>query len=358
MQIVPDADASTFEGLHDDCLRGGEGRGFWSFKDSAPGPCDPCLGTGVLGRPGGGLPLSREAHLPCGKDRCAGPGGRYEDAYPRAHYELVPGAVAVVAPASSRVPHRAYVAGADGVVEVSFIEAGDQLDPAGANRRAWHRRVRAAGLMATPRRHRMMPGHGYEVDVVYDWHGQEYVALVTRSTACTYGPAPSRIPRPKPSAWRDVSRAARVVCMPARHYREVSTEGTMKGFFAAVGRMLAAMGAHHAGADHRGRPPRLAGCPQRLRPARSHRRGRGDGRGGSRGAHPAPVPPSPAEQWGRAALAHLMGDEPEAAAIDDAARAYLDGMTFAQQFALSKHDNVVIGRHLLGERHLDSLPRR
>ncbi|WP_261926325.1 hypothetical protein [Methylorubrum sp. GM97] len=108
--------------------------------------------------------------------------GRYEDAYPRAHYELVPGAVAVVAPASSRVPHRAYVAGADGVVEVSFIEAGDQLDPAGANRRAWHRRVRAAGLMATPRRHRMMPGHGYEVDVVYDWHGQEYVALVTRST--------------------------------------------------------------------------------------------------------------------------------------------------------------------------------
>lgn len=72
---------------------------------------------------------------------------------------------------------------------------------------------------------------------------------------------------------------------------------------------------------------------------------------------PTPVAPSPAEQWGRAALAHLMGDEPEAAAIDDAARAYLDGLTFPQQVALSKHDNVVIGRHLLGERHLESLPR-
>ena len=109
--------------------------------------------------------------------------GRYEDAYLRAHYELVPGAVAVVAPGSSRVPHRAYVGGADGVVEVSFIQAGDLIDPAGANRRAWHRRVRASGLTATPTRFRMAPGYGYEIDVVYDRHGQEYVAFCVRAAA-------------------------------------------------------------------------------------------------------------------------------------------------------------------------------
>ncbi|WP_156384030.1 hypothetical protein [Methylobacterium sp. Leaf456] len=108
--------------------------------------------------------------------------GRIEDAYPRAHYELAPGTVAVVAPGSGRVPHRAYVGRDDGTVaEISFIEAGDRLDPAGANRRAWHRRVRASGLTATPTRHRMEPGHGYEADVVYDRHGQPHVALCTRA---------------------------------------------------------------------------------------------------------------------------------------------------------------------------------
>ena len=107
--------------------------------------------------------------------------GRYVAAYPRAHYAVAPGAVVVVAPGSGRVPHRAYVGRDDGVTEVSFIEAGDRIDPAGANRRAWHRRVRASGLKATPTRHHMTAGHGYEADVVYDWHGQAYVALVTRA---------------------------------------------------------------------------------------------------------------------------------------------------------------------------------
>lgn len=107
--------------------------------------------------------------------------GRIEDAYPRAHYAVPVGTVVVVAPASSRVPQRAYVGRDDGVAEVTFVEAGDLIDPAGANRRAWNRRVRASGLKATPTRHRMTPGHGYEVDVVYDWHGQEYAALVTRA---------------------------------------------------------------------------------------------------------------------------------------------------------------------------------
>lgn len=108
--------------------------------------------------------------------------GRIEDAYPRSHYAVVPGTVVVVAPASSRVPHRAYVAGADGTVaEISFVEAGDLLDPTGVGRRAWGRRIRAAGLTATPRRFRREPGHAFETDVVYDLYGQEHIALCTKA---------------------------------------------------------------------------------------------------------------------------------------------------------------------------------
>ncbi|MEE7456784.1 hypothetical protein MPAR168_00750 [Methylorubrum populi] len=72
---------------------------------------------------------------------------------------------------------------------------------------------------------------------------------------------------------------------------------------------------------------------------------------------PAPVALSPAEQWGRGAVAYLMGEEREAAALDDAARFYLDALSLDQQIALSQNDAVVIGRHLLGERLLPSLPR-
>nr|WP_137830200.1 hypothetical protein [Methylobacterium sp. L1A1] len=72
---------------------------------------------------------------------------------------------------------------------------------------------------------------------------------------------------------------------------------------------------------------------------------------------PAPVALSPAEQWGRAAVAFLMGEEREAAALDDAARFYLDALSLDQQVALSRHDNATVGRHLLGERLLPTLPR-
>ncbi|BAQ47659.1 hypothetical protein Maq22A_c23550 [Methylobacterium aquaticum] len=73
---------------------------------------------------------------------------------------------------------------------------------------------------------------------------------------------------------------------------------------------------------------------------------------------PAPAPLSPAEAWGRAALHHMQGSPPEAsAALDDAARGYLDGLSVEQQIALSRHDTVVIGRHLLRERPLPGLPR-
>ncbi|KQT55429.1 hypothetical protein ASG52_24830 [Methylobacterium sp. Leaf456] len=109
--------------------------------------------------------------------------GRIENAYPRAHYELAPGTVVVVAPGSGRVPHRAYVSRDDGVAEISFVEAGDRIDPAGANRRAWHPRVRSSGLTEKPRRFRREPGHEFEADKVYDLYGQEHVALCTRACA-------------------------------------------------------------------------------------------------------------------------------------------------------------------------------
>ncbi|MEH3146469.1 MAG: hypothetical protein PGN34_14215 [Methylobacterium frigidaeris] len=107
--------------------------------------------------------------------------GRYEDAYPRSHYAVAPGAVVAVAPGSGRVPHRAYVGRDDGVAEIPFAEAEDLIDPAGANRRAWRRRVLASGLTETPHRFRLAPGHGYEADVVYDWCRQEYVAACVRA---------------------------------------------------------------------------------------------------------------------------------------------------------------------------------
>ncbi|WP_449409692.1 hypothetical protein [Methylobacterium komagatae] len=75
-------------------------------------------------------------------------------------------------------------------------------------------------------------------------------------------------------------------------------------------------------------------------------------------AQPVEQEPSPAEAWGRAAMLYMAGDAHEAAGtIDDAARAYLDGLSVDQQVALSKHDASVIGAHLLGERHLETLPR-
>ncbi|MEE7456783.1 hypothetical protein MPAR168_00755 [Methylorubrum populi] len=107
--------------------------------------------------------------------------GRIEDAYPRSHYAVPVGTVVVVAPASSRVPQRAYVGRDDGVAEVTFVEAGDLLDPTGANRRAWGRRIRATGLTEKPRRFRREPGHEFEADVVYGLYGQPHVALCTKA---------------------------------------------------------------------------------------------------------------------------------------------------------------------------------
>ena len=107
--------------------------------------------------------------------------GGWTAGYPRAHYELAPGTVVAVAPGSGRVPHRAHVAHADGVAEVTFAEAEDLIDPAGAGRRAWRRRIARAWLTETPRRHRMTPGHGYVVDEVYDWGGEEYAAVCTKA---------------------------------------------------------------------------------------------------------------------------------------------------------------------------------
>lgn len=72
---------------------------------------------------------------------------------------------------------------------------------------------------------------------------------------------------------------------------------------------------------------------------------------------PVEQEPSPAEQWGRAAMLYMAGEPEASATLDDAAKAYLDGLTVDQQVALSQNDPAVIGKHLLGERHLPSLPR-
>ncbi|MET7245421.1 hypothetical protein ABZT49_18895 [Methylobacterium sp. EM32] len=72
---------------------------------------------------------------------------------------------------------------------------------------------------------------------------------------------------------------------------------------------------------------------------------------------PVEQEPSPAEAWGRAAMHYMAGEPASAGDLDDAARAYLDGLTVDQQVALSQNDPAVIGKHLLGERLLPSLPR-
>ncbi len=59
--------------------------------------------------------------------------------------------------------------------------------------------------------------------------------------------------------------------------------------------------------------------------------------------------------WGRAALAQLVDDEPEAV-LDDA-KAYLDGPNVDQQVALWRHHNAAVAPHLLSERLLSGLPR-
>ncbi|MEH3146468.1 MAG: hypothetical protein PGN34_14210 [Methylobacterium frigidaeris] len=72
---------------------------------------------------------------------------------------------------------------------------------------------------------------------------------------------------------------------------------------------------------------------------------------------PVEQEPSPAEAWGRAAMLHMAGEPVASGDLDDAAKAYLDGLTVDQQVALSQHGAAVIGKHLLGERLLPSLPR-
>lgn len=99
----------------------------------------------------------------------------------RARYELAPGTVVAVASARSSSPQRAYAVEADGTVaEIPLVEAEDRIDPAGGARRAWRRRCIRAGLTEKPTRFTFQR-HSYEVGVVYDWAGEDYVAVVTRA---------------------------------------------------------------------------------------------------------------------------------------------------------------------------------
>lgn len=102
----------------------------------------------------------------------------------RVRFEIAPGTVVAVAGARSSSPSRVYAVGEDGTVEeISTAAAEDRIDPAGAARRAWRRRCSRVGLTETPYRFPAALGHGYEVDTVYGWAGEENVAACVRATA-------------------------------------------------------------------------------------------------------------------------------------------------------------------------------
>lgn len=104
---------------------------------------------------------------------------------PRAHYEvsvLPEGAILVVLHAGGRYPIRALAVRAGACVEIPESEAEDALDPAGARRRAWRRRVLRTTLTDEPVRYKMEPGHGWEADTIYDWCGVPNVAACVRAT--------------------------------------------------------------------------------------------------------------------------------------------------------------------------------
>lgn len=110
------------------------------------------------------------------------PARRTDERGRRGHYELPEGGVVAVTMEGGRVPIRAYVTRDGAAVEISLQEAEDLIDPAGAGRRAWRRRINRSALTATPFRFTFQTGDGYEADTIYDWRGQECVAACVRAT--------------------------------------------------------------------------------------------------------------------------------------------------------------------------------
>lgn len=104
---------------------------------------------------------------------------------PRAHYDvagLPEGAILVVLRIGGRYPIRALAVRDGACMEIPESEAADVLDPAGARRRAWRRRVLRTTLTSEPVRYRMELGHAMEAGFVYDWCGVPDVAACNRAT--------------------------------------------------------------------------------------------------------------------------------------------------------------------------------
>ncbi|MCJ2048793.1 hypothetical protein [Methylobacterium sp. J-070] len=71
-----------------------------------------------------------------------------------------------LAVSAGRHPEQAYVVRSGAAASIRVAEAEDILDPAGARRRAWERRLLGTGLSERPRRYRLETGHGLESDLV------------------------------------------------------------------------------------------------------------------------------------------------------------------------------------------------
>lgn len=138
----------------------------------------------------------------------------------------------------------------------------------------------------------------------------------------------------------------------------------MKGFLAAVARMLAAMGRITLVPVIEG--GRLVWRAVRSALAPHDPIAEAEAEFEAEAAEPAPaaaptfdaLPVS--EQWGLAAAEHLypsVDSDVPPGVLDRAAAAYLDGLSPKERASLMAHEPRYIGEHLLGERVLQGLPK-
>ena len=138
----------------------------------------------------------------------------------------------------------------------------------------------------------------------------------------------------------------------------------MKGFLAALGRMLAAMGRITLVPVIEG--GRLVWRTVRAVLAPHDPIAEAEAAFEAEAAEPAPAPAptfatlTPAEQWGLAAAEHMYPSEQTEippGILDRAAIAYLDGLSPQDRNKLLMNGPRYIGEHLLGERVLQGLPK-
>lgn len=138
----------------------------------------------------------------------------------------------------------------------------------------------------------------------------------------------------------------------------------MKGFLAALGRMLAAMGRITLVPVIEG--GRLVWRTVRAVLTPHDPIAEAEAAFEAEAAEPAPAAPPTfdalpvSEQWGLAAAEHLypsVDSEIPPGTLDRAAAAYLDGLSPKERASLIAHEPRHIGEHLLGERVLQGLPK-